>query len=186
MSTSRTASLAIAARYATAIFDLAVDAKKEAAVVAEFAQLADAVRGNPALADALANPLLSRAAKSELLGKLATDAEKLTGQSLDTLASQGRAEILPELADALAAKLAKHQDAVVAEVTSARPLAKPVQQQIHTALKTATGKDVQLSLREDPAVLGGVSIRVGSYLLDATLAGALSNIKRQLLAPQYS
>lgn len=183
---NRTESLAIASRYATAIFDLAVDAKKEEAVTAEFRVLADAVKENPELASALANPLLTRGAKGDVLAGIAKKAEKLTLQSLATLASQGRAEILPEVASLLEQKLAKKQDVVLAEVTSARSLNKTVEKQIQTALEKATGKDVQLTLTENPDVLGGVSIRLGSYLLDATLAGALHQIRAELLAPTHS
>ncbi len=186
MSTSRTASLAIAQRYATAMFDLAVEAKKEAALTKEIRVLANAVESNDELAEALSNPLLSRATKGELLTALAKSMDALTKQSLKTLADNGRADVLPQLAELLEAKLAKHQDAVVAEITSARPLNKDVEKQIADALKKATGKDVQIHLKEDPAVLGGVSIQLGSYLLDATLAGALNQIRAELLAPQYS
>lgn len=186
MSTNRTESLAIASRYATAMFELALEAKKAETLVAEIVALADAVTTTPALAEALENPLLSRSAKAELLSKLAAKGDALTQQSVAMLATQGRAALLPALAELLAAKLAKHQDVLLAEVTSARPLNKDVERQIETALKSATGKAVRLTLKENPEVLGGVSIRLGSYLLDATLAGALTNMRAQLLAPQYS
>jgi F-type H+-transporting ATPase subunit delta len=186
LTASRTDSLAIASRYATAMFDLAVDAKKEATLVEEMSQLAKAMRENEALATALSNPLLSRETKGEVLAKIAAAADVLTKQSLATLSAQGRADILPYVAELLEAKLAKHRDTLVAEVTSARPLNKAMEKQIRDALEKATGKDVQLSLKENPEVLGGVSIRLGSYLLDATLSGALNNIRAQLLAPQYS
>lgn len=186
MSSNRTESLAIASRYATAMFELAVKAKKADTLVDEMNTLAAAVTGNAELAAALANPLSSRDAKGDMLAKLAAKGDKLTQQSLATLAAQGRADILPQVAELLTAKLAKHKDAVVAEVTSARPLNKTVEKQIQTALEKATGKEVQMTLKEDAAVLGGVSIRLGSYLLDATLAGALNSMRAQLLAPQYS
>ncbi len=182
MSTNRTESLAIAGRYATAMFDLAVDAKKEDVLVQEINVLAGAVKGSPELATALSNPLLSRDVKGEILASLAAKGDKLTNQSLHTLAEGGRADIIPVLAELLTAKLAAHQGAVQAEVTSARPLAKDMEKQIQAALEKATGKKVRLTLNEDPAVLGGVAIRVGSYLLDATLAGALNQIRGQLLA----
>lgn len=185
MSTSRTDSLAIASRYATAMFELAVDAKKETVLVQEISAVAEAAKADEAFHSALSNPLLSREAKADILTKIAARGDKLTQQSLKTLAEQGRAEILPYVAELLEQMLAKHQGAVVAEVTSARPLNKALEQQITDALKKATGKDVQLTLKEDPELLGGVSIRMGSYLLDATLAGALNNIRAQLLAPQY-
>lgn len=186
MSSNRTESLAIASRYATAMFELAVSAKKADTLVEEFLELARAIKSSDELAAALANPLTGRDAKGALLAKLAAKGDKLTLQSLATLATQGRAELLPLVAELLEAKLAKHNGAVMAEVVSARPLNKTVEKQIQAALEKATGKDVQLTLTENPEVLGGVSIRLGSYLLDATLAGALNNMRAQLLAPQYS
>ncbi len=74
----------------------------------------------------------------------------------------------------------------MAEVTSARALSKTIEKQIQTALEKATGKDVQMNLTENPELLGGVSIRLGSYLLDASLAGALHQIRAELLAPTHS
>ena len=182
MSTNRTESLAIAGRYATAMFDLAVEAKKEEVLVSEFNDLAAAVKGSAELATALSNPLLSRGAKADVLAALAKKGDKLTQQSLATLASGGRAEIIPVVAELLTHKLAAHRGAVEAQVTSARPLSKDMEKQIQAALEKATGKKVQLTLAQDPEVLGGVAIRVGSYLLDATLAGALNTIRGQLLA----
>ena len=186
MSTNRTESLAIASRYATAMFDLAVAAKKADVLVGEMSAMAAAVKSSDELAAALANPLTSRTAKAALLTQLAAKGDKLTQQSLSTLAEQGRAEILPYVAELLQAKLAKHKDAVMAEVTSARPLSKAVEKQILDALQKATGKEVQMTLKENPDVLGGVSIRLGSTLLDATLAGALNTMRAELLAPQYT
>ena len=186
MSTNRTESLAIASRYATAMFELAVKANKADTLVDEFNTLAGAIKSSDDLATALANPLSSRDAKGELLAKLAAKGDALTQQSVATLAAQGRAEMLPLVAELLEAKLAKHNDAVMAEVTSARPLNKTIEKQIQDALEKATGKPVQMTLKENPDVLGGVSIRLGSYLLDATLAGALNDMRAQLLAPQYS
>lgn len=168
------------------MFELAVEAKAEATLVEEMRAIARAAETSPELQSALANPLASRATKGEILAGLAAKGHPLTRQSLATLAAQGRAEILPVVAELLEAKLARHQGAVVAEVTSARPLSKEVEKQIRAALEKATGKEVQLALTENPDVLGGVSIRLGSSLLDATLAGALSNMRAQLLAPQYS
>ena len=182
MTANRTKSLAIAGRYATAMFDLAVEGKKEDILVSEFNDLSAAIKGSEELATALSNPLLSRDAKGEILASLAKKGDKLTQQSLATLASGGRADLIPVVAELLAHKLAAHRGAVEALVTSARPLSKEMEKQIQSALEKATGKKVQLTLAQDPAVLGGVAIRVGSYLLDATLAGALTTIRGQLLA----
>ena len=164
------------------MFELALDAKQEAALVEEISGIAAAVETNADLAAALSNPLISRDDKAAILTKLAAKGSALTQQSLATLAAHGRATILPVLAELLQAKLAAHRNVAVAEVTSARALSAEVQAQVRAALEKATGKPVQLTLKENPELLGGLQVRLGSYLLDASLAGALSNMRADLLA----
>ncbi len=186
MSSSRTESLAIAKRYAAAIFSLALAEKKHAALVVEFRSLADAMTVTPELMVTLKNPLIGRDKKAAVLNGIMAKASSLTKQSLAVLAAQGRAEQLPYVADALAALLAAHEGVVVAEITSARPLSAPVEKQLRDALEKATGKGVTLQLHENPALLGGVAIRIGSHLLDATLAGALGAMRTKLLTQATS
>lgn len=179
----RTSPSTIAARYATAIFALAVEAKKEAVVVEEIGALGDAVSANAELKTALSSPLLGRTAKGELLAVLSKKANKITEQSLAVLAAQGRADILPYLAKQLRAKLAEAKGELVAEVETARPLSAAVQKQLTAALSKATGKDVQLAITEKPELLGGVAIQLGSQRLDASLSAALNTLRKNLLAP---
>lgn len=185
MSTSRTDMLTAARRYATAAFDLAVDAKAEAALVEEMTAIARAMESDEALAAALKNPLVSRAQKGAVLEALAAKASPITRRTLAVAAKGGRAELIPAIATALRAKLSALRGEVVAEVTSARAISAAVQKQIAEALSRATGKTVQLQLREDPSVLGGLAIQLGSLRLDATLAGALSTMRADLLATQH-
>ena len=173
----------IARRYATAMFAEALKAGDEATLVEEMGVLATAIRENPPLKAALANPLSSRTAKADILTKLAREAKPLTQRALGVLAEGGRAALLPEVADLLHHQLIKHRGELVAIVTSARPLTPAVQQQVKDALKKATGKAVEMQLHEDPAVLGGLSVQLGSLKLDATLAGALTTMRAQMNAP---
>ena len=182
MSTSRTDMLTAARRYATAAFALAVAAKSEAALVEEISSLAAATEQDAALAAALANPLISREKKGAVLAALAAKASPLTARCVALLAANGRTEILPALAEVLRGMLAKQRGEVVAEVTSARPLPAATQTLIADALAKATGKTIQLRLKEDPAVLGGVAIQLGSLKFDATLEGALTTMRAELLA----
>lgn len=181
MSHSRTKSVAIAARYAAAMFELALQAGKQAMLAAQIRTLADAVKASVELAKALKNPLIARSKKRDVLLALLPKADALTRQSIAVLAEQGRAETLPYVADALEAMLARHEGTLNADVVSARPLPESVQMQLREALTKATGKNVSLRLREDASVLGGVAVRIGSHLLDATLAGALNTLKYKLI-----
>lgn len=182
MSISRTDALSIASRYATAIFSLAADAGKEEQVIKEIGAVAEAISGEAELLAAFSNPLLSRDKKNSMLAALAKNANKLTQQALNTIGVQGRAELLPEIAEQLKAKLAASRGEILADIESARALPAPVQKQLAEALKKATGKNVQMNFREDPELLGGVAIQVGSLRLDATLAGALNNMHHALLS----
>lgn len=186
MATNRTDATIIARRYATAIFSEAVAAKNEADVVAEFTALAAAINEDKALASALGNPLVSRDAKGEILGKLMAKAEKLTQSSLFTLARGGRAELIPQVAELLKRELSAHKGELVAHVTSARPLTAAVQKQLKEALAKATGKAVEMELHEDPSVLGGLAVQLGSLRLDATLSGALNTMKTAMTTPSHA
>jgi F-type H+-transporting ATPase subunit delta len=180
LSISRNDAHAIASRYATAIFALSEEAGVSDAVSGELLALAKAVKDSPALAQMLKNPLAGRDAKSGVLVLLAKKGHELTRKTLETLAEQGRAELLPDIAEALAERVAAERGIVTAEVTSARPLAPAIEKQIAEALKAATGKDITMNLKQDPALLGGVSIRMGSLLLDATLQAALNDMRNKL------
>jgi F-type H+-transporting ATPase subunit delta len=182
VSISRTDAIAAARRYATAIFALAVEAKQETAVVEEISTLAAAIADNAELHAALANPLVNRSEKAAVLAALAKTAAPLTQRAVAGVAENGRAEILPVIAELLRADLATQRGELVAEITSAHALSADMQKQLSAALAKATGKAVQMQLKEDPAVLGGVAIQMGSLRLDATLAGALNTMRTQLVA----
>lgn len=182
MSTNRTEEIQIARRYVSAIFALAAEAKKEAAVVSEFAALAKAMDDAPALAEALNSPLVTHAQKAETLAALAKGASPITLNALKTLAEAGRAALIPTVATQLREALAEQLGELEAVVTSARALPAATQKQLEKSLATATGKKVNLQLKEDESVLGGLLIELGSLRLDATLSGALNDMRQQLLA----
>jgi F-type H+-transporting ATPase subunit delta len=182
MSASRTSDSQLAARYATAIFALATDAKKADLVVEELSALAAAIEGSEELRSALKSPLIGAAKKQDVLQALTKGAHKLTTQAIATIAEGGRTAQIPAIAEALRAKLAEAKGELVATVESARPLPASVQQQLAESLSKATGKTVQLSLKENPELLGGVAVQIGSQRLDASLSAALSTMRRDLLA----
>ncbi|MFZ4125663.1 MAG: ATP synthase F1 subunit delta [Rickettsiales bacterium] len=182
MSTSHTERLTIASRYAEAIFALSLAAKKEQEVVGAIVALSQALGAHDAAKNLLANPLLSRSLKSGVLVELLAKADKIAADSVRVIAEQGRAELLPEIAELLAKKLTAHKGELNAHVTSARALSAIEQKEVAAALTEATGKKVNLTLTEDAAVIGGLKVRVGSHLLDGTVETALKRMRQQLLA----
>lgn len=181
MSTHRTDELQISRRYGSAIFALASESRVAASLTAEFLALASAITTNAALAEALESPLVNLAQKREILLGLMTKAGELTRRAVETTAGEGRAALIPAIAQDLKARLAAEQGEVEAIITSAKPLAVATQKQLEQSLAKATGKKVTLSLKQDAGVLGGLLIELGSLRLDATLSGALSHMRQQLL-----
>lgn len=182
MSASRSSETTIAARYATAIFALASEAKKLDTVVDELNVMGQAIAGSAELTSALKSPLIGKDKKADILVGLAKKADKITLQALKTVADQGRADLLPKIAETLRAKLAAEKGELIAEVESARPLPESVKKQLADSLSKATGKVVHLNLKENPDLLGGVAVQIGSQRLDASLSAALNHMRRELLA----
>jgi F-type H+-transporting ATPase subunit delta len=181
VSSNQTDTIATARRYATAIFALAAEAKKEALVTEEISVLGDAVKSSAELRSALANPLVTREQKAAVLEALAASGHDLTRRALAVVAGGGRADVLPAIAEQLRTMLNARRGELVAEVTSARPLSDAVRKQLSEALAKATGKPVKIEMKEDASVLGGMAVQLGSMRLDATLSGALNQFRAELL-----
>ena len=183
MSANLTDAILIARRYAAAIFAQALEAKKESLVVDQFQTLADAIDANDALRRALANPLVSRAQKTAVVSKLMQSAEDLTQRCVAVVANAGRAELIPTIARLLVAQLSAHRGERSAIVTSARVLSTSVQEQLKASLARATGKQTTVAFAQNPDLLGGIVVELGSLRLDASLAGALTHMRAELSAP---
>jgi F-type H+-transporting ATPase subunit delta len=67
-----------------------------------------------------------------------------------------------------------------ADVTVARPLTEAERQEILQRLRTLTGKEVQIQVGVDPAILGGVVVRIGDQVIDASVAGRLDRLRQDL------
>lgn len=183
MSASHIDTITIARPYATAIFAQALETKKQDVIAQQFTTLADAIAGNAELSKALSNPLVSREQKLSVLTGLAKGADALTLKSLGLVAEGGRADIIPAISALLNEALAKHKDELSAIVTSARPLNDATKKQLKASLAKATGKETQVAFQENPELLGGLVVELGSLRLDASLSGALHQMRAELTAP---
>lgn len=180
---NQTDALLIARRYATAIFAQAMESKKESVVTEEFEVLARAIHSSDELAKALSNPLVTREQKAAVFTGLMKSADKATLKALSVVAESGRAELIPAIAKLLREELSKQRGELTATVTSARPLNDATQKQLKAALAKATGKETQVAFTENPDLLGGLVVELGSLRLDASLSGALTQMRAELSAP---
>jgi F-type H+-transporting ATPase subunit delta len=97
------------------------------------------------------------------------------------LISRGRTSLIPYIARQFADLERQRERKVVAHVTSAVALTPPQQVQLIKHLSERTGKDVELQTNVDPAILGGLVIKVGDQLLDSSVIGTLTRMREQVV-----
>lgn len=169
----------IAERYATALYELADEAKKLDAVAGDLGDLKAMIQGSDALQRAIRSPLLDRDDVAEaliaILDKAGADA--LTRKFVGVVASHRRAFALPAIIDAYLEELAHRRGEVTAHVTSAAKLTKKQTDDIESALKKALGSKVNLHADVDPAIIGGLVVRVGSRMIDSSIRTKLQRLQ---------
>jgi F-type H+-transporting ATPase subunit delta len=169
----------VGARYAQALFDLARDEKKIAAVEADLKSLKSMAAGSADLRTLLASPGFSAEQKAAGLAGIAAKARfnPLTQKFLGFVAAQRRANALMSIVTSFEALAAQERGAVSAEVVTAVPLTGSQAKGVAAALRQALGKDPVIATRVDPSILGGIKVRVGSRLFDASLKSKLDSLK---------
>lgn len=169
----------VASRYAQALFDLANDRKQVAAVESDLNSLRAAIAESKDLRTLLASPAFSAEDKAKGLAGIAAKAKfnDTTKKFLGLLAANGRASALAEVAEGFARLSAAARGAVSAEVVTAMPLTAAQAKGVQAALRQALGKAPEITTRVDPAILGGIKVKVGSRLFDASLRSKLDSLK---------
>ena len=166
-------------RYAQALFDLAKEQKAVAAVEADLKALKAAFHESADLRRLLASPAFGAEDKARGLLAIADKAKfnATTKKFLGLLAANRRASQLIHVIAAFEKLSAAYRGVVSAEVVTAVPLSSAQSKSVAAALRTALGKDPEISTRVDPSILGGIKVRVGSRLFDASLKSKLDSLK---------
>ena len=166
-------------RYARAAFDLALDQKILDKVQADAAALKALLTESAELRGVIASPFYKSEAKLNALLAVAAKAklQALTKKTLGVMAANGRLDHLFPLINAFNKLYAAHKGVVSAEVTSAAALSDEQTASLKAALAKALGGQADIHTRVDPALLGGLKVRVGSRLFDASLKTKLDSLK---------
>ncbi|MFD3750008.1 F0F1 ATP synthase subunit delta [Streptomyces cyaneofuscatus] len=133
------------------------------------------------LRSALTSRTATTAAKSELLRSLlGGKAQPVTERVIVRLVTQPRGRSLEAGLESLSKLAADRRDRTVAIVTSAVPLSDRQKQRLGAALAKIYGREMHLNLDVDPAVLGGISVRVGDEIINGTVAERLEEATRRM------
>ena len=166
-------------RYAQSLFELAIEASLLTAVEADLKALKTMYAQSADLRRLIASPAFTAEDKARGLTAVATKSQfsPLARKFLGLVAANGRAGDLLGAVDAYVRMSAAHRGVVAAEVVTAAPLSPAQLKGVAVALRTALGKDPEISTRVDPSLLGGIKVRVGSRLFDASLRSKLDSLK---------
>lgn len=166
-------------RYAKAVFELAIDSKSIDKIEKDFIALQDLLQESQNLREAVQNPVISKAeqhsAMEFILRKVGVN--ELTEKFIKVLIENGRLRILADVATSYFEKVKEHKGEITASVTSAKPLLKKQITEIESSLGKTLGKKVKVEEQVDEAILGGIIIKVGSKMLDASVLGGLEQLK---------
>jgi len=166
-------------RYAQSLFELTIENGNLAKVEADLKSLKAMIADSADLRRLIESPAFSAEDKGKGLVAVAVKAkfDMLTTKFLGLVASNGRTGDLRGAISAFVELSAKHRGVVTAEVVSAAPLSATQLKSVQTALAQALGKTPEVSTRVDPSLLGGLKVRVGSRLFDASLRSKLDSLK---------
>ena len=169
----------LAGRYATALFELAREQNALDRLADDLQSLRSLYAESADFRRLVSSPLFSRDQQGKVIAIIAerAGAADLTRRFLGLLARQGRLFALPDVIEAFAALLAAHRGEVSAELISAVALSDEQLGKVKERLSETVGKSVLLSTSIDPALLGGIVVRVGSRMIDASLRTKLHRLE---------
>lgn len=171
----------IARRYAKALFDL-LDSKNIEPARASLVGLGRAVVQSSELRRLVASPAFRAEEKLAVLTAL-TDklhAPPIMKNFLGQLVTKNRVAFLPDIADAFAALADQSKGTRQVAVTSASALSAADQERVRGRLRELLNRDVEVTFRTEPRLLGGLQIRIGSTLYDSSLRSRLSAMQTTL------
>ena len=169
----------VGGRYAQALFDLALETGRLDAVRADLKSLKAAWIDSADLRRLATSPVIAAEDQQKGLVAIAVKAkfEQTTRNFLGLLAQNGRARDLAAVITGFEALYSKRAGIVAAEVVSTQELTAAQLTHIRNALRQALGKAPELTTRIDPSILGGLKVKVGSKLFDASLKTKLDQMK---------
>jgi F-type H+-transporting ATPase subunit delta len=174
----------LAERYAAALFDLADERRLLDDVAGDLRELRAMLHESADLARLLRSPVVSRAEQAKAVAALAERAglARLTRDFLGLVAKNRRLFAVPAMIEAYLKKLALRRGEITAEVTVAQPLTEARQAALLDQLRRTVGARVVVDMRVDPGLLGGMIVKIGSRMVDASLNSRLQRLRLAMKA----
>lgn len=169
----------VAGRYASALFELASETRAIDAVSKDLARFEAMIEGSADLARLVKSPVFTAEEQEKAIAALLAKA-KITGLAanfLRVVASKRRLFAVPGMIAAYRTLAARAAGVTRAEVTLAEAVNDARMNEIRTAISQSAGGPVEMSVKIDPAIIGGMVVKIGSRMIDASLRTKLNSIR---------
>jgi F-type H+-transporting ATPase subunit delta len=175
-------STGIAARYATAVFELAREDKALDGLESDVDALTSALRESDDFRELIRSPIYSRADQEAAIAALAAKMglSETTGRTLRLMATKRRLFVMPQLLVALRDRIAEEKGEVTAEVVSAAPLSDEQKKRLAKTLKKQAGRDVKIDISVDESLIGGLRVKLGSSMIDTSIRSKLDALQNKM------
>lgn len=179
MATAVSGVTGLAGRYATALFELAVEGKQIDQVADDLAALSLLLGESDDLQRLVRSPVLSRDEQQRAMVAILSHAgaATLTRNFVGLLAARRRLFVLADIIDTFNQLLAAHRGEVRAAVISAHALSQTQLDALRATLKTVLGGEVAIDAQVDQEMIGGLVVRVGSRMVDASLRTKIQRLQ---------
>jgi F-type H+-transporting ATPase subunit delta len=169
----------VAGRYASALFDLAHETRSIDAVGADLARFEALLAESADLQRLVRSPVFSAEEQTKAIAAVlaAAGIGGMAGNFIRLAASNRRLFALPDMIRAYREFVAKARGIVRAQVTVAEPPSDRIREDIRAALRDVAKSDVDVDIRVDPALIGGLVVKMGSRMIDASLRSKLNSIR---------
>jgi F-type H+-transporting ATPase subunit delta len=176
----------MAGRYATALYDLALEAKAIDAVVADLQTFDALLTESPDLMRLVRSPVFTAEAQGKAVAAVLDKAgiSGLAAQFLGVVVANRRLFAIRDIIKAYAALVAHHKGEVRAAVTVAEALSDAHRAEILETLNAVTRQDVKIDVKIDPAIIGGLIVKLGSRMVDTSLRTKLNTLRHAMKEAQ--
>jgi F-type H+-transporting ATPase subunit delta len=169
----------LAERYAAALFDIADERRTLDEVASDLRQLRTMLATSVDLSRLVRSPILTRGEQGKAISALAAHAgfSSLVRDFLAVVAKNRRLFAIPAMIEAYLGKLAERRGEITAQVLAARPLSEAQLARLSDQLRRSVGRRVSVDARVDPGLIGGMVVKVGSRMVDASLRSKLQRLQ---------
>jgi len=166
--------------YARSLFEVAVGQERLEEVRDQIGQFADALEGERELAIFFFSPYFSSQEKKDGLHRAVEGADEIVANFLELLIDKHRMPVIFAIRRRLDVLWERENKVLPVQITSATQLDEQTVKRIGDRIGQETGRHVELTAQVEPAILGGIVLRVGNQILDASIRARLDRLRRQV------